>query len=33
MDEVTLTREGTGNVLRMVRRYKTPVEDARVAAR
>jgi len=33
MDEVTLTREGTGNVLRMVRKYKTPVGSDRVAAR
>jgi serine/threonine-protein kinase RsbW len=33
MDEVALTHDGTGNVLRMVRRYKAPVGDERVAAR
>lgn len=33
MDEVTLSHDGNGNVLRMVRRYKTAVGDERVAAR
>jgi anti-sigma regulatory factor (Ser/Thr protein kinase) len=33
MDEVSLTREGPGNVLRLVRRYKAGVGGERVAAR
>ena len=33
MDEVTLTHDGRGNSLRMVRRYKAAVGDERVAAR
>lgn len=33
MDEVTLTHDGSGNLLRLVRRYKVAAEGERVAAR
>ena len=33
MDEVDLTHDGSGNLLRLVRRYKVPAEGERVAAR
>jgi serine/threonine-protein kinase RsbW len=33
MDEVSITREGGGNVLRLVRKYKSTVGGERVAAR